>query len=271
MSESNSKGKYITVNNHKIRYFESGEGEPVLFIHGLGQSMYTFRNNVAEIAEHCHVFTIDLIGHGRSEKPDDVLYTIEDLTASVASFIKALNIGPVSIVGFSTGAMISLRLAEIFPELVKNLILLSPGGITSSFPIKLRSLKRQFFADLAFTFFTKGAIKHLLEDAYYDPYFLTKDIVNRYYRILHDNITRDSVITAFSNWNDAIVYEQIGGVSAPVYIFWGENDNYHPIEQLEFFEDELSDLYVGTFVQCGHMLHEERAKEFNEKLIQILS
>ena len=40
---------------------------------------------------------------------------------------------------------------------------------------------------------------------------------------------------------------------------------------LETFEEELSDVYVATLASCGHMVHEERANEFNQKLISIIS
>ncbi len=265
-----SNGQFIMLGETKIRYFEQGEGETVLFIHGLGQAMYTFRRNVLELAKHCHVVSIDLIGHGLSSCVD-CEYTIADFSKLLADFMDAMNIEKATLVGFSTGAMIALDVAENYPDLVKRLVLLSPGGITKSYPSQIKNLKKPFLADLLFTFFSKSMIKKVLMQAYYNPSFVKKDVIEHYYKILSNSSTRDAFITSVANWDDLNVYENLSLVSAPSYIFWGEEDTFHPILMLETFEEELSDVYVATLASCGHMVHEERANEINQKLISIIS
>lgn len=263
-----SGGQYITIGEHNIRYFEEGQGETVIFIHGIGQAMYTFRKNVRVLSEHCHVISIDLLGHGLSDKPD-IDYTINDFSKLIVDFMDAMNIEKAALLGFSTGAIIALDVAIKYPKLVSRLILLSPGGLTKTYPWQIKHLSTPILSDILFTFFNKSMLKSVIEDAYYDPSLVTSDLVRHYFKVLSNKENLDSTIVAFSNWDDSNIAYELSSVEAPAYIFWGENDKWHPLEMLELYEDALSDVYSATFADCGHILHEERADEFNKKLIEI--
>lgn len=263
-----SGGQYISIGEHNIRYFEEGQGETVIFIHGIGQAMYTFRKNVRVLSEHCHVISIDLLGHGLSDKPD-IDYTISDFSKLIIDFMDAMGIEKASLLGFSTGAVIALDTAIKYPAYVDKLILLSPGGVTKTYPWLIKHLSTPIISDILFTFFNKSMIKNVLEKAYYDPELITNDLIRHYFKVLSNKENLDSTIVAFTNWDDSNIAYELSSVDAPAYIFWGENDEWHPIEMLELYEDALSDVYAATFANCGHMLHEECADEFNKKLIEI--
>ena len=263
-----SGGQYITIGEYNVRYFEEGQGETVIFIHGIGQAMYTFRKNVRVLSEHCHVISIDLLGHGLSDKPD-IDYTINDFSKLIVDFMDAMNIEKASLLGFSTGAIIALDVAIKYPKLVTRLILLSPGGVTKNYPWQIKHLSTPILSDILFTLFNKSMLKNVIEDAYYDPSLVTGDLVRHYFKVLSNRENLDSTIVAYSNWDDSNIAYELSSIEAPAYIFWGENDKWHPLEMLELYEDALSDVYSATFADCGHILHEERADEFNKKLIEI--
>lgn len=263
-----SGGQYITIGEYNVRYFEEGQGETVIFIHGIGQAMYTFRKNVRVLSEHCHVIAIDLLGHGLSDKPD-IDYTINDFSKLIVDFMDAMNIEKAALLGFSTGAIIALDVAIKYPKLVSRLILLSPGGLTKTYPWQIKHLSTPILSDILFTFFNKSMLKSVIEDAYYDPSLVTSDLVRHYFKVLSNKENLDSTIVAYSNWDDSNIAYELSSVEAPAYIFWGENDKWHPLEMLELYEDALSDVYSATFADCGHILHEERADEINKKLIEI--
>ena len=274
MSENNqsrrSAGQYIMIGENRIRYFEEGQGETVIFIHGLGQAMYTFRKNVHVLAEYCHVVTIDLIGHGLSDKPE-CDYSISDFSKLIVDFMDAMAIENATLLGFSTGAIIALDVAISHPAYVKRLILLTPGGLTKQYPSTLKHLTVPILSDLIFTFFNVSLVKKVLRAAYFDPTFVTPDMIRHYYKVLSNKENLDAMITAYSNWDDKNIAYELSEVKAPSYIFWGENDDWHPLELLELYEEALPDVYSATFADCGHMQHEEKSDELNKKLIEIVS
>lgn len=270
-TEKKPAGQFIELGNNRIRYYEEGQGETILMIHGLGQAMYTFRKNVHALSEYCHVVTIDLLGHGLSDKPEDNEYTIEDYSQLIADFMDAMGIEHATVMGFSTGAVIVLDLAIRFPGYVDRLILLSPGGPTKTYPPIFRRLTTPLISDILFTIFNKGMIRSVLKEAYYDPRLATQDVINHYHKVLADHDALEAVAASLAAWNDAPVSESLSRVTVPAYIFWGENDQWHPIDMMEYYEDALSDVYSATFAECGHLLHEERAEELNKKLIEIMA
>ncbi len=264
-------GQYIKINDWQIRYFEEGQGETVIFIHGLGQAMYTFRKNVHVLSEYCHVVSIDLLGHGLSDKPEEFDYTIDDFSKLIADFMDAMEIPKATLLGFSTGAIIALDTALKYPNKVDRLILLSPGGVTKTYPTQIKLLTAPIISDLLFTFFSASMVQKVLNQGFYDPSLLTKDIVRHYYKVLSNRAALDATMNALAAWDDTDLAYELSEIQAPAYIFWGEDDTWHSLDMLELYEEALPDVYSATFAQCGHFLHVERADELNKKLIEIVS
>ena len=265
-----NSGQYIMIGDNRVRYFEEGEGETVLFIHGIGQAMYTFRKNVHALSQYCHVVTVDLLGHGLSDKPD-IDYTIDDFSSMIYDFTQAMVLENITLLGFSTGAVIALDVAQKHPELVKRLILLSPGGVTKTCPATVKFLTVPVISDIIFTFFSTKTVKKVLTQAYFDPTMVSRDLVRHYYKVLSNRENLDSAMTALSNWNDTEIADRMSEIQMPTYIFWGEEDTWHPLSMLDLYEEALPEVLSYTLADCGHILHEERSDEFNKKLIEIVS
>lgn len=265
-----NSGQYIMIGDNRVRYFEEGEGETVLFIHGIGQAMYTFRKNVHALSQYCHVVTVDLLGHGLSDKPD-IDYSIDDFSSMIYDFTQAMALENITLLGFSTGAVIALDVAQKHPELVKRLILLSPGGVTKTYPATVKFLTVPVISDIIFTFFSTKTVKKVLTQAYFDPTMVSRDLVRHYYKVLSNRENLDAAMTALSNWNDTEIAYRMSEIKAPSYIFWGEEDTWHPLSMLDLYEDALPEVLSYTLADCGHILHEERSDEFNKKLIEIVS
>lgn len=267
--ERRASGQYLQLGTYRIRYFEEGSGPVLLMIHGLGQAMYTFRRNVHVLSEYAHVITLDLPGHGLSDKPETV-GTLESYTDVVIDFIDAMELSDVTLLGFSTGAEIALNVSLKAPEKLRQLVLLSPGGITKTFPGCIRRAGKPLFSDLIFNFFSVKMMRKALKSAYFDTAYVTGEVVRHYYKVLGNRENLDAAMNSFAAWDDRALMEQLSSVSIPTYLFWGEQDEWHPLSMLEAFEDGLEELYVGTFADCGHALHVERAAELNKKLIALI-
>jgi pimeloyl-ACP methyl ester carboxylesterase len=90
---------------------EQGEGEPVLLLHGLGESAFTWHQIAPGLAARRRVVALDLKGFGRSEKPDDGAYTADDQAAIVARFILDSGFDRVTLIGHSFGGTVAIRTA----------------------------------------------------------------------------------------------------------------------------------------------------------------
>ncbi|MEO5921788.1 MAG: alpha/beta hydrolase [Pseudolysinimonas sp.] len=106
---------------------DTGDGPPVVMLHGIASSSVTFEKLVPLVEPFHRVVAIDLLGFGESPVPDGSEYTMEEHAASVARTVRHLRLrGPVVVVGHSLGALIATRYAARNPRKVSKLVLISP-------------------------------------------------------------------------------------------------------------------------------------------------
>jgi len=112
----------ITVNGISLFYETTGEGSPLLLLHGNGEDHTIFNELAAKLATSFTVYAIDSRNQGQSQKTDD--YAYEAMTEDFYAFIQTLGLGEVDLVGFSDGAIIGLMLAMKHGEVIRKMALL---------------------------------------------------------------------------------------------------------------------------------------------------
>jgi 2-hydroxy-6-oxonona-2,4-dienedioate hydrolase len=124
--------KFIDVNGVQARYYEAGQGEPMIMVHGgftAGSSTANvFSRNIPGLAQHYHVFAVDRLASGMSGNPkDDKQYSYQGDVDFVYAFIQTLKLGKVHLVGHSAGGAIVLYLALDHPEIVRTMTIMAVG------------------------------------------------------------------------------------------------------------------------------------------------
>lgn len=116
----------------RLFYREQGDGEPLVLLHGNGESGAYFAQQIPVFAKQYHVYAVDTRGHGqtpRGEKP----FTLSQFADDLRDFLDEHGIEKAHILGFSDGGNIALLFALRYPERVKSLILnganLEPKGV----------------------------------------------------------------------------------------------------------------------------------------------
>lgn len=91
--------RYVNVNGHRMAYVEAGDprGAPILLVHGNPTSAYLWRNVIPHLEDQGRVIAVDLIGMGRSAKPD-IPYRFADHADYLAGFIEALDLSDIVLV-----------------------------------------------------------------------------------------------------------------------------------------------------------------------------
>lgn len=121
-----SKQEIKVSSKHQLFVERQGKGEPVLLLHGLLGSHSYWDEVVKHIpSKKYEVIAPDLLGFGRSSKPKDLSYTIDDHIAAIEADVMSNIKSPITLVGHSMGAMIALRLASKYPDRIKALILVN--------------------------------------------------------------------------------------------------------------------------------------------------
>lgn len=126
----------------ELYYREAGSGEPLIMLHGNGESGEYFINQIEHFQSRYRVIAPDTRGHGHSPR-GEAPFTIAQFANDLYDFMQGLGIARAMILGFSDGANIAMKFAMQHPEMVKALILnggnLDPSGVkrTAQFPIEI--------------------------------------------------------------------------------------------------------------------------------------
>lgn len=110
---------YIEVKGSKMHYLDEGEGRPILLLHGNPTSSYLWRNIIPYLTPHGRIVAVDLIGMGKSDKPD-IGYTFQDHAAYLEAFIDALGMGSdLTLVVHDWGSGLGFHYAANYPDAIR--------------------------------------------------------------------------------------------------------------------------------------------------------
>ena len=121
----------LTANGVRLHYEVQGRGDPLILLHGNGESMEIFSRAVPVLAQTHRVYTLDSRCHGSSQDTDTISY--EAMADDCIAFIRALKIQKPALYGFSDGGIVGLLIARKEPSILSKLIVsganLNPKGL----------------------------------------------------------------------------------------------------------------------------------------------
>jgi haloalkane dehalogenase len=114
------KSKFVEVKGSKIHYIEEGTGDPILFLHGNPMSNYLWRNVLPHLTKQGRCIAPDLIGMGKSDKPD-LEYGFHDTYAYLEAFIKELDLKNITLVLHDWGSGMGFHYANLNQDNIKSI------------------------------------------------------------------------------------------------------------------------------------------------------
>lgn len=121
----------VSVNNIKLNFEKSGNGQALILLHGNGEDNKIFDKAIPILEKHFTVYAIDLRGHGSSEEIKEYHYL--DMVEDIKEFIISENIASPIVYGFSDGGIIALLLASMYPKLLSKIVVsganINPKGL----------------------------------------------------------------------------------------------------------------------------------------------
>lgn len=249
----------VTVEGHRMHYYVAGpvDGQPVVLVHGLGGQAEDFRNLTPFLrTAGFRVYTPDLLGFGRSDRPRDFSYSVPDQAASVFAFMDAMGLKRVDLGGLSMGGWIVQSMAANHPERIRKLMIFDSAGL---------NVKPAWNTAL----FTPASAAELDElDALLMPHppevplFLVQDIL----RLSRDQAwvmhrALDSMLTG-RDTTDALLPQ----LKMPVLIVWGDLDHIMPLAQGETMHQLVPQSQLEVVEGCGHLAVVQCADRIGSKV-----
>lgn len=113
---------YVAIEGSKIHYLDEGQGDPILFLHGIPTSSYLWRNIIPALKSEARCIAPDLIGMGKSDKPD-IPYRVFDHIHYITQFIESLSLNNITLVLHGWGSVVGLAYANAHPDKIKAIAL----------------------------------------------------------------------------------------------------------------------------------------------------
>jgi len=125
-AEAQDAGKRVAVNGMQMYYEVTGQGEPLVVLHGAYMDIPTMGGIIPRLAESHRVYALEFQGHGRTTDIDRKI-TYQNLADDVAAFMEAVGLAKADIFGYSMGGQAALQLAIRHPAKVNKLVAASVG------------------------------------------------------------------------------------------------------------------------------------------------
>ena len=262
--------RYETIDGLRLRYVRKGQptsqsvaavhGLPLVLLHGIGSSIYTWKDTLPLLAAHHDVIAMDLPGFGDSGVPEHP--TGETAARSVVGLMDRLGIARASIAGNSLGGAIAVAIAARAPARVDRLVLVDAAGYNFKLADRPRILRFAAAVPpaLAAVLPVRPMMTLALRQVFHDDRLVTRERVAAYVEPLRRPGAAAALNRLLVAPDELGFPEVIRRVQAPTLIIWGRYDEWIPSRDAARFAADILGARV-VFVEAGHMPQEERPTE----------
>ena len=267
-------GQIIEINGRKVEVLESGEGEPLLYLHGFAD-IHSVKDTWLpfhqQLAKSFRLIAPAHPGCAQSDEDKDI-DTVEDVLFSYLEVLDSLKLTRFDLVGSCVGGWIAAELAVRHPEKIRKLVLIGATGLfvqgaligdvfmnaQPEFGSSYATLREMLFSradqPMALEMFPDG--KGELEDevrryqmlrlssriGFKPPYFYNHSLRNRLHR-----------------------------VSSPTLVIWGEHDRMVPRAHGEMYAERIARAQLKIVPGAGHSAPAENPDETAQWIVEFLS
>ncbi|NKE34990.1 alpha/beta hydrolase [Natronococcus sp. JC468] len=257
----------VTVDGHDLEmaYYDEGDGQPLVFCHGIPTSSYLWRAVAPAFADDYRVIVPDMVGYGESTMDDGFDRSIRAQELAVADLFDRLGLESVSFVGHDLGGGVGLRYAVHEPDAVDDLVL-SNAVCYDSWPIET-------IVDLGLPSTIEGMdvddLTDTLESVFRDTLYgdaddaLVAGLVEQWASeegVV--SLSRNAIGTNTSHTTEIDPAE----VTARTLLLWGAEDEFQPIENAERLEGDIDGADLVGLEEANHWVPADRPEAYREEL-----
>lgn len=242
----------------RIAYTESGQGQPMILMHGWGCNADTLASVAAVAAESHRVYSVDFPGFGQSPEPPAV-WGVDDYTHAMESFIRLLGLERPILLGHSFGGRVGILYSSRNP--VDKLILVDAAGVKPrrplSYYIKVYSFK--LMKRLYCLLYGKEGAKKRIEAERARRGSADYQAASPRMRAILSKLVNEDLCSVMP------------AIKAPTLLIYGENDTATPVRDAKKIESLVPDAGLVVFPACGHYSFLDNPSQFAAVLRSFLT
>ena len=280
----NCKGEksmsFAKINNVEINYHTVGDGQPLLFVAGLGVDNMCWIYQVPKFQDFFKVIVFDNRGIGKSTG-SIAPYSIRMMADDAVELLKYLNIEKSHIAGTSMGGMIAQEIAINYPDMVDKLVLCSTFAKPQNMvEIIMKGVKDiigynalDIFGINPHRLVFEKLFSYLLQQIFSEEFLLeNKKLIEE---ILRKYLSRLTYVETFLKQTGAVythnTIDRLNMVKAETLIITGMEDKLVVPECSNILAEKISRSKLEKIDNAGHGMHFEMPDIFNKIVIEFLS
>jgi pimeloyl-ACP methyl ester carboxylesterase len=252
-------------NNIKLHYMKGPDsGPPVVLLHGLSDCWQTYLTLIPFLSPYYTVYAPDLRGHGKSFRNEN--YKIINYAQDIELFLTDLFDGPVSLIGHSLGAAISIIIAAGHPAKCKSISLIDPFVFKDKLDDKEFCKYFNSCLDVCEKYKDIGAISKNIKETG----TLAKKRAADFLQLDKKTITAVLDKTVFDGFN---LDELLSKIVCPVLILRGnpELEGFITEEKASYLKERISDCVIEYLEKSSHIVHIDQPLETAKHLLNFLA
>ncbi len=263
--------RYVDVNGVNTHYYEAGAGEALILLHGGGAGADSFgnwRDCLNSFAEHYHVYAVDMIGFGFTDKPDprDYSYTQQARNEHIIAVIETLGLAPVSLIGNSMGGCTSMGVALERPDLVNKLVLMGSAGVRAPISDELKAI-------MNYDYTTDGMVR--IVRGLTNPDFMFDNELINYRHGLSIREDTKQAYNAVMGWirdQGGLYYEDdyMARITQKTLVVNGKLDKVVPLGSAYRLLELVENSWGYIIPECGHWAMIEKPQQFTAASLSFL-
>ncbi len=274
-----SKQTFVYSDKIQISYEVHGNGPPIVFLHGFGASVETWRDVQSRLARGNKLFFLDLKGFGLSSKPDDGKYSLEDQADIVLAFLKAQDLHDVTLVGHSYGGAVCLFTylkdrSSHDAKFIRRLVLTDAAAYVQDLPFFIDILRIPFIGWVVMNLIPAQIRASItLNYLFHDANKLSEQMISRYAEFFDQPGSYNSFVECAERIippSPDSISSLIKTIEVPTLILWGADDPAIPVEQAHRLHRDIRSSRLAIIPNCGHNPHEEAPQESLKAILNFL-
>jgi pimeloyl-ACP methyl ester carboxylesterase len=266
---------WADISGARIRYLAAGSGSPVVLVHGVAASSFSWRLNFAELARKFRVYAPDLANLGYSVRVPKLDASLPATAERLLGFMDATSLNSADIVGSSYGGSVVMQMAASAPHRFRRMVLISPAN---PFAGQYEPVLRFYLSFLGGVFmrsvpFLPGrAWEYGIGRMYADPHRMATGTGIGYARPLRQRGTTRFILAILKTlaYDIEALREKLPAMaSVPALLIWGDCDRVVELASGLKLKQALG-AEMAVMKGVGHLPYEETPEEFNTLLLGYL-